>query len=87
MADRQPFQLKPVLVIYNFSVAALNLYIAIEVPPMRLAPAPITPERGTLRTTAGQPWHAGLRKTSAFSAVSRRLCGLPPNVISRSQIL
>lgn len=31
MADRQPFQLKPVLVIYNFSVAGLNLYIAIEI--------------------------------------------------------
>lgn len=31
MASRQPFQLKPLLVIYNFSVAALNLYIAGEV--------------------------------------------------------
>lgn len=31
MASRQPFQLKPLLVIYNFSVAALNLYIAGEI--------------------------------------------------------
>ncbi|EEC11592.1 elongation of very long chain fatty acids protein, putative, partial [Ixodes scapularis] len=30
MASRQPFQLKPFLVIYNFSVAGLNLYIAGE---------------------------------------------------------
>ncbi|XP_064482454.1 very long chain fatty acid elongase 4-like [Ornithodoros turicata] len=31
MSKRQPFQLRPVLIIYNFSVASLNLYIALEI--------------------------------------------------------
>ncbi|KAL3178165.1 hypothetical protein MRX96_038685 [Rhipicephalus microplus] len=31
MASRPPFQLKPFLVVYNFAVAGLNLYIAMEI--------------------------------------------------------